>query len=96
MVEFFDKMIETKEEWLQLMADHLSGSCMNSVDGTMEDEYYLPGIKFWNITEEEFARYLDDNCIFECDTCGWWTYSGEGDGVTCDDCLEDRKDEEDY
>lgn len=95
MVKFFDKEVTDKWDWLELMGNHLSGSCMNTVDGCLNDEDFLPGIKFWNITEDEFNRYLEDHGIYECNTCGWWTYEGEGDGTDCDDCHDDKAEQDD-
>jgi len=91
MPMFYGEKISTKEDWMAKMAEHLSGSCMNHVD--FEDGDYLPGIKEFEITEEEFEQYLIDHGIFECNDCGWWTYEGEGDGTYCDDCQENHAEE---
>lgn len=96
MVDFFGENVKTKNRWIEIMAEHLSGTCMGDWLTCMEDEHYAPGVKEFGITEEEFTKYLDDQGIYECDACGWWTYSGEGDGRLCDDCLEDSDGEEDY
>lgn len=94
MVKFFDRDVYTKEEWLDLMGEHLSGTCMNSVREIFSDEDYLVGINYFEITEDEFEKYLVDQGIYECNSCGWWTYAGEGDGTYCDDCVDDENEEE--
>lgn len=85
----YGEAIINKDQMLGIMGNALSGTCMESVDSIINNAEYAKGCKHFNITEYEFTRYLDDECIFECDKCGWWTYPGEGDGMTCDACLDD-------
>lgn len=94
MVKYFDKEIYTKEAWLELMADNLSGTCMQSVYSQMENEYFLPGIKAFKITEEDFENYLNDHNIINCEACGWWTYEGESVDDLCDNCHQEHRPEE--
>jgi hypothetical protein len=94
-MKIYGAEIKTKEDMLEEMASSLSGTCMQSIEGIMNDEEYSVGIKHFSITEDEFITYLDCAGIFECATCGWWTYSGEGNGVNCDqcECEEEAEDE---
>jgi hypothetical protein len=84
----------TKEDVMDQIGQHLSGSCMNSVEQCWEDEEYLKGINAYGITEDDVYDHLATHGIYQCDSCGWWTYEGEGDGIDCDDCANDKASEE--
>jgi hypothetical protein len=86
--------IGNADEIMEMMADHLSGTCMTHIESVMKDDEFSKAVKEFGVTEDQFAKYLSDEGIYECGTCGWWTYQGEGDGTDCDDCVDDKAEED--
>jgi hypothetical protein len=96
MVKYYSKEVETKQDALEIFGDYLAGTLNNEsacLDETDED--FAPLVKAFNITEDDLLQYLNDAGIIQCEGCGWWTYSGEGDGTYCDDCMCDQENDED-
>ena len=94
-MKIYDQEINDANEIMEMMAAHLSGTCMTHIDATMENDEFSKAVKEFGVTEEMFEKYLLDEGIFECDTCGWWTYAGEGNGVDCDDCIKEEDEDDD-
>jgi hypothetical protein len=91
----YDKICNDKDDVMAMMAGSLSGTCMNYPSNLFDDSEYLRGIKHFHITEKDFCTYLTEEGIYECETCGWWTYAGNGDGTNCDDCVYEPEKEYD-
>jgi hypothetical protein len=93
MVKIHGREILDKDTMLMLLAEGLSGNCTARENDIFNYPEYTEGVKFFNITPDEFSDYLQEKGIFECDACGWWTYEGEGINGICDECEDLEYDE---
>ncbi len=61
---------------------HLQGTCIS-----LEEACADLGFDREDLTMKELEEL--DNCLFECDNCGWWYDVGERSDVDCDEniCL---------
>lgn len=82
----------TKEQF-QEAADYIAGSAMLTMENALSDVIER------DVTQDEvdkFAEFLEGQDIHQCEMCGWFTHSGEGDGTYCDQCLDDLAMEESF
>ena len=93
MIKVYDTEVTDKDEFLCIMAEDLSGTT-NSERSVFKYKEYAEGIKFFNITTDDFSDHLKEKDIIECNECGWWTYEGQSDSGTCEDCLALFEEEE--
>ncbi len=77
---------------IQGLIESLQGTCMKTID---EEKVHFGWGKDEELTDEELSEI--DNCIFQCDCCGWWCETSEegnsGDGERiCRDCSDNDED----
>jgi hypothetical protein len=70
-------------------ADYLAGSCMLSMEQALSSAAEILGHTD-PITDEdmeEFREFVERIEMYQCESCGWWTYPGEF--CDCEDeCYE--------
>jgi len=82
------------EQFSENLVHAMQGTCtslymhIDNLEEVEQDFFY----------ENEAAILLElDNCIFECDTCGWWCELCEAvdtdTGPVCDQCKPEELDE---
>lgn len=81
----------TKEQFQEAL-DYIAGTCMITPQQALETVIDRDASEQ---ELEEFEAILINAEVFECDSCGWFTHSGEGDGTYCSSCLDDLAMEED-
>lgn len=75
--------------------DDLIASCTGQCSCNPNDELETI-IAGWPVEAREEARERMDQNIFYCDGCGWYCDTDERHaGDLCDDCHDDREDEDD-
>lgn len=84
--------MQLSQETKSLIYDHFAGGCT----ATLGDFYHWDTGKFL-ATEDEVQEALDEMEVHLCDTCGWWSHSGENyldhkedcdcGSDTCGDCC---------